>query len=225
MSPYIILTILIFISRLVTPIRQFLESNVVIYLPSYSFSTALLYSPGFWLLITCFITIFIFKIQKKTIFLSLKATLKQWIPFTILTVAFVSISEVMAEAGMTKLLANTVGALFGSSYLLISPFIGGLGGFLTGSNTGSNAMFIKLQIQIARQVGLSPDLIVFAQNASSSHSTMACPSRVMLGASLCNIQSQENSLLKRISLIVLGAIVFIIFMIIVLSLFRSYTRF
>ncbi len=68
-------------------------------------------------------------------------------------------------------------------------------------------MFIMLQIQTAGQVGLSIDLVTFAQNASSSHSTMASPSRVMLGASLCGIQSQENSLLKSISLIFLGAFV------------------
>lgn len=71
-------------------------------------------------------------------------------------------------------------------------------------------MFIKLQIQTAGQVGLSPDLISFAQNASSSYSTMACPFRVMLGASLCKIQSEENRLLTRISLIVLGDIGLII---------------
>src|SRR5690606_39208304 len=122
----------------------------------------------------------------------------------------VSISEVMAEAGMIEILASTAGMLFGSSFLLIAPLIGGLGGFLTGSNTGSNAMFIKLQLQTAGQVGLSPEIVAFAQNASSSHSTMACPARVMLAASLCNIQAQENALLKRITSVVGGAILLII---------------
>ncbi|QTD40314.1 L-lactate permease [Sporosarcina sp. Te-1] len=217
-SPYIILTGFIFISRLWTPVRQFLESHIVLSLPSFSFSMALLYSPGFWLFVTCLFTICIFKIQKAVVVLSLQKTLKQWIPFTISTLAFVSISEVMATAGMTQLLSDTTGALLGTSFLLISPLIGGIGGYLTGSNTGSNAMFIQLQMQTAGQVGLSPELIAMSQNASSSHSTMACPSRVMLGASLCNVQTEENRLLKRITLIVLGAILIIGVSLLVFSL-------
>ncbi|PZD96765.1 L-lactate permease [Paenibacillus sambharensis] len=217
-SPYVALTVLIFISRLWTPFKEFLESHAVIRLPAYSFSMALLYSPGFWLLVTCLFTVLVFRINGGVFLNCLRKTLKQWVPFTISTAAFVSMSEVMAEAGMTALLAGAAGALFGSSFLLVSPLIGGIGGFLTGSNTGSNAMFIKLQIQTAGQAGLPADLIAYSQNASSSHSTMACPSRVMLGASLCGIQSEENQLLKTITLIAAGAIALIAFMVLAISL-------
>lgn len=210
-SPYIILTILIFLTRLVPPFREFLLSYGVISLPSISFSMALLYSPGFWLFITCILAIFIFKIPKNLIIQSFKKTIVHWVPFIISTSAFIGISEIMAEAGMTTLLANISASIFGASFFLISPFIGAIGGFLTGSNTGSNAMFIKLQAQTALQVGLSDEVISFAQNASSSHSTMASPARVALGTTLCGIKSQENKLLKSISLIVFGAILLIAF--------------
>ncbi|WP_312755351.1 L-lactate permease [Rummeliibacillus suwonensis] len=220
MSPYIILTVLIFISRLWAPFRQFLESHFVVTLPSYDFSMALLYSPGFWLFVTCLLTIFIFKINKDKIFISLVKTFKQWIPFVISTAAFVCISEIMSEAGMISTLANTAGNIFGNSFLLIAPLIGGIGGFLTGSNTGSNAMFMKLQVQTAQQVGLSSDFITFAQNASSSHSTMASPARVTLGAALCGIPSQENRILKSISFIVLGSIALIIIAVLCLSILK-----
>lgn len=46
--------------------------------------------------------------------------------------------------------------------------IGAIGGFLTGSNTASNSMFIKLQTQTAMQVGFPPILLACAQNVSSS---------------------------------------------------------
>jgi lactate permease len=209
MSPYLILTVFIFLSRLISPLKEFLNTHLVIHLPSLSFSMALLYSPGFWLAITCLFTVFIFKIQRKIIWKSLKTTVKQWIPFTISTTAFVSISEVMGVAGMTDAIATAAGVLFGASFIFISPFIGGIGGFLTGSNTGSNAMFIKLQVQTAHQVGLSKELIANIQNVSSSHSTMACPSRVLLAANLCEIKSQENEILKRITLIGVGAIILV----------------
>ncbi|RAK21207.1 L-lactate permease [Anoxybacillus vitaminiphilus] len=213
-SPYLILTIFIFVSHLILPIKNFLESHMVIEIHSFSFTFSTLNSPGFWLFVTCLYTMVIFKIEKRIIWDSFKNTLKQWIPFVASTVAFVSTSEVMEKAGMTAVLANVAAMSFGSFFVVISPFIGGIGGFLTGSNTGSNAMFIKLQVKAAQQVGLPTDLIAYAQNTSSSHATMACPSRVMLGASICQLESEESNLLKRISLVVLGALVLLIFVLI-----------
>ncbi|PLR75803.1 L-lactate permease [Bacillus sp. V3-13] len=211
-SPYIILTVFIFISRLIPGIKEFLHSHLVVELRNYSFSLPLLYSPGFWLLITCVCTVCIFNITASTLWNSIKATLKQWIPFTIATTAFVSMAEVMAEAGMTSLLASAAGTVFGAGFIMISPLIGGLGGFLTGSNTGSNAMFINLQVETATRTGLDPNLLAYAQNASSSHTTMASPSRVLLGVTLCDIQSQENHVLKRMSFIAIGSLLLIILM-------------
>ena len=63
--------------------------------------------------------------------------------------------------------------------IFVSPFIGGIGGFLTGSNTGSNAMFTQLQVETAKKTGLPLNLIASIQNTSSSHSTMASPSRIL----------------------------------------------
>ena len=115
MSPYLILTLLIFISRLIPSIKKFLESHFVIELPSFSFSLALLYSPGFWLFITCLYTIFIFKISKSIIWSSLKISIKQWVPFVISTTAFVAISQLMTTANMTFAIANAAGLIFGSN--------------------------------------------------------------------------------------------------------------
>ncbi|MEJ8545512.1 L-lactate permease [Brevibacillus borstelensis] len=70
------------------------------------------------------------------------------------------------------------------SGVFVSPVIGGMGGFLTGSNTGSNVMFIKLQTQTAAQLGTSPELVAYGQNTASSHSMMDSPSRVLLGATM-----------------------------------------
>lgn len=210
MSPYLFLTISIFATRLVPVFKDFLESNFIIDLPAFSFSLALFYSPGFWLFITCLYTIFIFKISKNVIWTSIKTTVKQWVPFVISTTTFVAISQLMTASNMTFVIANAAGLTFGTLYIYVSPFIGGIGGYLTGSSTGSNAMFTQLQVQTATRTGLPLNLVASVQNASSAHATMACPSRVALGATLCRIESEENRLLKNISLIVLGAILLII---------------
>ncbi|PLS16793.1 lactate permease [Bacillus sp. M6-12] len=210
LSPYILLTFFILLTRLIPGIRHLLTSYGVLDLPAFSFSLALLYSPGFWLFITCMITVATFKIQPSVVYQSWKSTVSQWIPFTITTTSYVAMSEVMSASGMINFLSNSAGAAFGSSFIIISGLIAGMGGFLTGSNAGSNAMFIKLQVQTASNLGLNPDYFAFIQNTAASHSTMASPSRVMLGASIFNIQSEEGQLIKKMSAIAAGSLVIVI---------------
>lgn len=218
-SPYIILTILIFMTRVISPFQEILQRYAVIDLPKFSYKLALLYSPGFWLLITCIAAIVIFRLKKEEVFVSFKKTVAQWIPFMITTSCFVGISEVMGAAGMITAISDTLGSLFGKGFLVISVLIGALGGFLTGSTASSNAMFIKLQVQTAGLTGLSADLVAFSQNAGASHTTMASPSRVMLGTRLLGIQSKEHQILKTIFLVVLGALLLIVAMSFGLSFF------
>ncbi|NMA70069.1 MAG: L-lactate permease [Desulfitobacterium sp.] len=205
-SPYLLLTAMILVTRLLPPVKNYLENNFILEVPRFSYSLALLYSPGFWLFLTCLWTIFLFKIKKDDLKEALRKSIKQWIPFTVVTTAFVSISEVMSTAGMIEVVAGTMASSLGSAFLMISPLIGALGGFLTGSNASSNAMLIKLQTQTAFQVGASPELASIVQNTSSSHTTMASPARVALGASLYGVGDQENALLRRILLFAGGGV-------------------
>ena len=113
---------------------------------------------------------------------------------------------------MVSVISDTTGAVFGESFLIVSALIGAMGGFLTGSTTSSNAMFIKLQLHTAGQVGLPTDIVAYSQNTSAAIASMATPARVMLGAHMFGIQSKEPYILKRISFIVLGALLLTVFM-------------
>ena len=74
----------------------------------------MLYSPGFWLGMTCLFTIIFFRIPSNIIKQSLSQTIKQWIPFAITTTMFIAISELMGASGMHSLLAKTAGDTFGT---------------------------------------------------------------------------------------------------------------
>ncbi|WP_028402637.1 L-lactate permease [Ectobacillus panaciterrae] len=210
LSPYLFLTVCILISRLMPSLQDVFQSYAVLDLPSYSYKLALLYSPGFWLAITCIFTIVLFRIPVSIIKESFHQTIKQWIPFAITTTMFIAVSEIMGAAGMHQLLARFAGEAFGSWFIIVAPFIGAIGGFLTGSNAGSNAMFMKLQMQTAQHIGLPWEAITMSQNASSSVSTIACPSRITLGAYLCKIPFRENELLQKTTLLVLGAVLLVV---------------
>lgn len=108
---------------------------------------------------------------------------RRWQPVALTTLLFVLLGGVMVASGMATALARLV-ASFGPAYIGLAPWLGGLGGFLTGSNTGANAMFATAQAQAARALGLQPLLIVAAQNVGAALFTMASPPRVSLALSL-----------------------------------------
>ena len=113
-SPYIFLTVCILLSRLVPALHDLFRSYAVLDLKSYSYKLEMLYSPGFWLGMTCLFTIIFFRIPSNIIKQSLSQTIKQWIPFAITTTMFIAISELMGASGMHSLLAKTAGDTFGT---------------------------------------------------------------------------------------------------------------
>lgn len=220
LSPYIFLTVTIFLTRLVPPVQQWLEHRWVWRLPAYSFELSLMYSPGFWLFLTCVFTTIILRIRPSIVRASLQDTWKQWFPFVCTTFFLVAISQVMTVSHMMADITAVAAMALGPLFLLLSPIIGGFGGFLTGSNTGSNAMFMPMQVQTGERLGMSSSLLAVIQNTSASHATMAFPPRVQLAASICGIPEKENRLFRRMLLLVSGSILILLLSILVFTFVR-----
>ncbi|UOY92197.1 L-lactate permease [Ectobacillus sp. JY-23] len=209
-SPYLFLTICILLSRVIPTMQQFLQSHGVLKVERYSYKLAFLYSPGFWLFCTCMFTIIVFRLSFHSVKQSLRHTCKQWLPFALTTTMFISLSEIMAISGMHALLAQTAGDALDVSFIFIAPLVGAIGGFLTGSNAGSNAMFMKLQVQTAQHIGVSWQSVAISQNTASSISTIACPARSTLGAHICAIPHRENELLRKTVILISGAVLLVV---------------
>lgn len=207
LTPYLFLTCLLIISRMVPTMESTLTSFALLEWERYSFTLPILYSPGFYLLLTSVFTIMLYKIKRKFIWSALGSTVKQLTPIAITTVAFIALAEVMAQADMTTVLAQATGGIVGKGFFWVSPIIGGFSGLITGSNAASNAMFVKLQVLTAQQYNLSPNMIASIQNTSASHMTMASPSRVLLAATITGNKENEKKLFRSIFLIVMGALV------------------
>jgi len=127
---------------------------------------------------------------------------QRWLPVAVTTLLFVLLGGVMIASGMTVALAHLVSAL-GPAYVLTVPWVGGVGGFLTGSNTGANAMFAAAQAQAASALGYSPLLMVAGQNVGAALLTMASPPRVSLVLSLLD-PADRDPFISRLVLLVDG---------------------
>ncbi len=110
-----------------------------------------------------------------------REVMRRGVPSSIGIATMVGMAVTMGHAGMTRLLAEGISRVAGPAFPLVSPFIGALGAFMTGSNTNSNVVFGLLQEQVAMLVGTSPLLALAAQTAGGAIGGMFAPAKVIVG--------------------------------------------
>ncbi|MDG4536249.1 L-lactate permease [Streptomyces sp. AV19] len=96
---------------------------------------------------------------------------------------FLTLGTLLTVTGMSRELADACASL-GGAYLVLAPWIGAVGGFLAGSNTGANAMFAAGQAGAAQALGYSAGHLVAVQNVSAALASGAAVARVALAAEL-----------------------------------------
>jgi lactate permease len=120
-------------------------------------------------------------------------------------VSMVGFAMIMSQTGMTYLIAAGLSRIFEPVYGLLSPFIGLLGAFMTGSNTNSNVVFGGLQMQAAELLKLSVAVILSAQTTGGSLGSMLAPAKIIVGASTAGLAGQEGLVLRKT--VVVGVII------------------
>ncbi len=128
-------------------------------------------------------------------------------------VAMVGMAVVMSQSGMTSLVAEGVSRSFGERmFPLVSPFIGVLGAFITGSNSNSNVLFAVLQMRTAELLGLSVPLILAAQTAGGSLGSIIAPAKVIVGCSTVGLEGKEDQVIGKLLIYGMIPVVFVAIM-------------
>ncbi len=99
-------------------------------------------------------------------------------------------------SGAAALLAGGAANALGAAYAVAAPVFGALGGGLTGSNVGSNALFMPLQVEAAASTGSSVALIAGIQNVAGSHASYLSPQRLVLAATATGLVGREGEVAK-----------------------------
>ena len=168
-------------------------------------------SPALWLFVTAAGTPVLLGVPGAGVPGALSRGEARWRPVALTTLIFLALGALMTVTGMSAVLARA-GARLGDAYLLLAPWIGGLGGFLTGSNAGANAMFAGAQADAARQLAYPLDRLLAIQNVSASLLTMASAPRVALAVGLLGPHAGVGGVLRAVLgidvavLAVLGAV-------------------
>ncbi len=115
----------------------------------------------------------------------------------VLTVMLIiGLAYLMNYAGMTYTLGKGVASV-GVLFPLLSPFLGWVAVFLSGSDTSGNALFGNLQVAAARQLDLSPVLIAATNSSGGVMGKMISPQNIATGVSLTALKGQEGVVFAR----------------------------
>lgn len=138
------------------------------------------------------------------------------VPSGISVIGLVIMSKLMSSTGQTVVLANGIANVLGKVYVVLAPFVGLLGTFMTGSNMSSNILFGDFQMTTSNLLGVDPAPVLGAQSTGGAIGSAVSPSKIILGTTTANILGKEGEVMKKIigitvpSALVIGAIAYMV---------------
>jgi lactate permease len=151
---------------------------------------------GTAILLAAAFTAFIVGLKPADFFSCVALTLRQaWL--AILTVTLiVGLAYLMNYSGMAYTLGKAV-ASAGHLFILLSPFLGWVAVFLSGSDTSGNALFGNLQVVAARQLNLNPVLFAATNSSGGVMGKMISPQNIATGVAVTDLRGREGEVLAR----------------------------
>lgn len=119
---------------------------------------------------------------------------------TVGILAMMAMATTMQLAGMVSELSRTMAAFAGQLFPLITPFIGALGAFMTGSNTNSNVLLGAFQLQVAQALKLFVPFVIALHNAGAAVGSVFSPAKIIVGCSTVGLSGRESDALRRTTL-------------------------
>ena len=209
-SPFVVLTFVIFIWTMksskaffktiaLNPKVPFIHNNIISSVSGKEiaavFKLDLVGSIGTAILVAALISKFIIKISWKDAVITFAQTFNE-VKIALLTIAFVvGFAYVMNASGMSNTLGYALAAT-GAAFKVLSPALGWIGVFITGSDTSANLLFSKLQQVTASQVGMDPLLAVAANASGGVVGKMISPQSIAVAAAAVGLVGKEPDLLK-----------------------------
>lgn len=123
-------------------------------------------------------------------------------------ISLITMASVMNYCGMINTIAVGLVAVTGSFYPIFAPLIGAVGTFVTGSDTSSNILFAKLQVNVAHNLGMTGSSTYFGINGSESNWLLAAnttgatggkmisPQSIAIATAACEMQGSDSKILR-----------------------------
>lgn len=209
-TPYLLVVFLLVITRLkALPFLDWLRAWKV-QLPNL-FGTEIsarfepLYLPGTVFIVVSLVTFALHKMSAPAYGAAWKKSLKTTLAASMALIFTVPMVQVFINSGggaagyvkMPIALADGVAALAGGAWPIFSPFIGGLGAFVAGSNTVSNMMFSLFQFGVGQRIEVDPTWIVALQAVGGAAGNIICVHNVVAASAVAGLVGKEGVIIRK----------------------------
>jgi lactate permease len=213
--PYILIGIVLVLTRIPElglkgwltaqkiPFNNILGYNV-------SASIDYLYLPGTPFILISLLTIWLHKMKGDAVKAAWTETFSKMKAPTIALFAAVALVSIFRGSGvadaalnpnnypsMPLAMAQAVAAMAGNAWPMLASFVGGLGAFITGSNTVSDLLFGEFQWGVAEQLNLPRQIIVAVQAVGGAMGNMVCIHNIVAACAVTGLIGAEGMILKR----------------------------
>lgn len=136
---------------------------------------------------------------------------------TVLTICSVlAAAKIMGYSGMIASIAALLVSATGQFYPLISPLIGMIGGFVTGSGTSTSVLFGTLQQHTAEVLGMDEVWLTAANLMGGGIGKMISPQGIAIGCAAAGLSGKESVVLNKTipyaaAYIIIGGIICFLF--------------
>lgn len=210
-TPYLLVALVLLVTRwpglgLLDVIQQYTVGVDSILGTELSFSIRYLYLPGTMPFIpVAILTGFLHGMDVDEMAGAWRDSLEQVSSAAVTLVVAVSMSQVMIQSatntagvmGMMDALSRVLALGAGELLPMVSPWIGALGSFMTGSNTSSNILFSALQFNAAGDVGISHTVVVALQNVGGGIGNMVSVLNIAAICGVVGITGREGDMLRK----------------------------
>ncbi|MDR3241282.1 MAG: L-lactate permease [Lactobacillaceae bacterium] len=210
-TPYLLVVVLLLLSRTVEPLRVFMNKyvdlswNHILGFKDISSAWQFLYSPGTILVLSAIFGLLIQVRNIKPIVRQSKSVLKGIGPTAFTLAVTLIMVQVFSNSGlnagylvsMPTYIANTVASFAAPVWVFIAPFLGELGAFITGSATVSTLTFAPIQYNVAQQAGISTNIILAVQVIGAAAGNMICVHNIVAASAVVGLGGNEGAILRK----------------------------
>ena len=151
---------------------------------------------GTAILLATVLTAFVVRLKPATYFSCVAQTFRQaWLAI-VTVMLIVGLAYLMNYSGIAYTLGKAA-ASAGHLFVLLSPFLGWVAVFLSGSDTAGNALFGNLQVVAANQLNLSPVLFAATNSSGGVMGKMISPQNIATGVTVTDLRGREGAVLAR----------------------------
>ena len=231
--PYLLVAFLLILTRipalgiknLLTTVFPFiLKFDNLFGFENLDYSIKWAYSPGIFFIIVAVITVFMHKIPKEKVKESYKDTFKQLSSAALALLFGLALVEVLKyknTEGISMMIemASALSKVGKWIYIIISPFIGVLGSFVSGSATISMNLFSNLQYDTAQVLNIKPVYVLAMQCVGAAIGNMVCINNAVAASATIGTTGKEGKLIKLniLPMVIYTIVTAIIFYIVILT--------